>query len=261
MLNIKKLKYFIFLIRYFFNVIKDKNFYFKNSKSQNKNQESLFLKKISNKIKKKTFLEIGFHYNQFNCIGLIKKGFKGTLIDGGKYTNITIMRLINFLLNLNLKIFNTFLTKKNIKNIEIDKKIGCLSIDIDGNDYWILKELLNYTSPEIIIAEYNASFQKRSISVPYDPKFIRHEKHPSGWYHGVSLNGLTRFHKKKNYYLIKVIGGLNAIFASKEFIKKNNLKSYSAKSLYAENQLRNQWSNTDAKMQYKKIKYLKYVRI
>jgi hypothetical protein len=157
-----------------------------------------------------------------------------------------------------------FLDRDNINCIigqNVSGEIGILSIDVDGNDYWILKELLNYTTPEIIIAEYNATFQKRFITVPYSKKFVRHEKHPSGYYHGVSLNGLVKFHKKKNYYLIKVIGGLNAIFASKEFIKKNNLKTYTAKNSYAENQLRNQWSNTDAQMQYKKIKHLKYVRI
>jgi len=261
MCKIKKIKYFIFLVIYFFNIIKDKNYYFKKTKSQNKNLENLFLKKISNKIQNKTFLEIGFHYNQFNCIGLIKKGFNGTLMDGGKYTNIAIMKLINLLLCLKLKIINIFLTRNNIKKIKISKNIGCLSIDIDGNDYWILKELLNYTSPEIIIAEYNASFQKRSITVPYDKKFTRHEKHPSGWYHGISLNGLANFLKKRNYYLIKVVGGLNAIFVSKEFFKKNKLKKYSARNLYAENQLRNEWSNTNAKEQYQIIKHLKYVKI
>ena len=72
MCKIKKIKYFIFLVIYFFNIIKDKNYYFKKTKSQNKNLENLFLKKISNKIQNKTFLEIGFHYNQFNCISLIK---------------------------------------------------------------------------------------------------------------------------------------------------------------------------------------------
>lgn len=256
-----KIQYFIFLIRYFFNIIRDKNYYFKKTKSQSKNLESLFLKKISNKIQKKIFVEIGFHYNQFNCISLIKKRFEGTLIDGGKYTNIAIMKIINLLLGLNLKIINLFLTKNNIKKIKISKNIGCLSIDIDGNDYWILKELLNYTSSEIIIAEYNASFKKRSITVPYDEKFKRHEKHQSGWYHGISLNGLAKFLKKKNYYLIEVIGGLNAIFASKEFIKKNNFKTYSPRNLYSENQFRNQWSKTNAQEQYKKIKHLKYVKI
>ena len=54
------------------------------------------------------------------------------------------------------------------------KNIGCLSLDIDGNDYWILKKIINENiCPEVIITEYNASFLDKSISVPYDESFDR----------------------------------------------------------------------------------------
>ena len=81
---------FFFIIKIFF----DKNFFFKFAKSQNKNQENNFLKKISKNIKNKNFIEIGFHNTEFNCIGLIEKNFSGILIDSGRYSNIILMKLI-----------------------------------------------------------------------------------------------------------------------------------------------------------------------
>jgi hypothetical protein len=32
----------------------------------------------------------------------------------------------------------------------------------------------------------------QALSVPYDPTFDRHEKHPSGWYYGASLTAVAK---------------------------------------------------------------------
>ena len=58
-------------------------------------------------------------------------------------------------------------------------QIGVLSIDVDGNDYWFLKELID-SSPSVICVEYNSTFGLEPITVPYDPSFNRYEKHPTG---------------------------------------------------------------------------------
>ena len=72
---------------------------------------------------------------------------------------------------------NLFVNKKNINSL-IPKKLGVLSIDIDGNDYWILNEILSTKSNiEMIVVEYNASFLDKCITVPYDENFNRHIKH------------------------------------------------------------------------------------
>ena len=63
---------------------------------------------------------------------------------------------------------NLFVNKKNINSL-IPKKLGVLSIDIDGNDYWILNEILSTKQNiEMIVVEYNASFLDNCITVPYD---------------------------------------------------------------------------------------------
>lgn len=91
-------------------------------------------------------------------------------------------------------------------------EIDLLSIDIDGNDYWIW-EALDVVSPRVVVIEYNASFGRRAITVPYDAGFVRFRKHRSGWYHGASLAALAKLGRRKGYDLISTdSGGVNAFF-------------------------------------------------
>lgn len=98
----KKVKSIINLAIYFFRVFLNKNYYFTNTKSQSENKENKYINKLSNFITNKLFVEIGFQYNQFNCVNLIKKNFNGILIDGG-------VNLISMLCGL----FSGGLKKKN----------------------------------------------------------------------------------------------------------------------------------------------------
>ena len=51
------------------------------------------------------------------------------------------------------------LIEKNVTN----NKVGLLSLDIDGNDYWILNEIKNI-KPIIIIVEWNSLFGSKKVS-------------------------------------------------------------------------------------------------
>lgn len=156
----------------------------------------------------KTFIEFGFHVNQFNCAPLIKD-HDGLLIDGDK-NQVADAR---HFLPKNIRVENAFLTLDNIKFIkDAFSSVGVLSIDVDGNDYWFMEALLD-TNPSIIVVEYNASFGHESVTVPYDPAFDRNEKHPTGWYHGASLTALHKLAKSKGYGLAAISeGGGNAFF-------------------------------------------------
>ena len=91
--------------------------------------------------------------------------------------------------------------------------IDILSIDIDGVDYWVLSNL-EILRPRVLVVEYNAVFgPKRALTVPYDPKFYRHDYHPSGLYFGASLMALQKLVAKKGYRLIAGdSSGTNAFF-------------------------------------------------
>ena len=103
------------------------------------------------------------------------------------------------------------------------KTLGFLSIDIDGNDYWVLLEILkNKIFPEVIIVEYNASLLKHSITIPYIEDFNLYTHHSSQCYHGASLTAFNNLLSKYDYSLIKSIAGVNAVFVNNEVLKKSN---------------------------------------
>ena len=249
----------IYFLKSFFKV-----YYFKKyGKSQSNNQEALSLLNYCDEFNiHKSFVEFGFEQFQYNCIELTKANFKGLLLDGnnktcdyaneiyrkGKYNSRALSHWIDL---DSLDPLKKFYSKNN-------NKLGVLSVDIDGNDYFILKELMKFITPEIIIVEYNPSFGERNISVPYKKNFVRHKEHQSGWYHGASFNAFRAL-LKKDYYLMENIDGLNLIFLLKS--KAINSDYELKKIKYKEGLLRNKWSGKNANQQFEEINHLKYIKL
>jgi hypothetical protein len=170
----------------------------------------------------KNFLEIGTQdYKESNTrFLLINRNWNGYLIEADKdaINNIKSQRIY---WRYNLTAINEFITKDNINDVikknNIPKKLGLLSLDIDGVDYWILKKLSSL-DPSIIICEYNSLFgQKKMVTVPYKKNFIRSIEHYSNLYYGASINAFIDLMKKKNYCLL----GTNSAGNNAFFIKKN----------------------------------------
>lgn len=252
-------------INYFFKIfLINPDLYFSLTKSQFNDEENIFITNLSNHVKNKNFVEIGYHYRELNCIGLIKKNFDGKLIDAdmGSSLNSLIMQIIIKRLKRNIQIIRRFINLKNIDDIFDMKNLGCLSIDIDGNEYWILKEILSKKLiPEIIITEYNASFLSHEITVPYEENFNIHKKHPSLWYHGASLAAFNKLLSEYNLSLVKVVNGTNAIFVNDKVLKESKLKKLTPKELYQECESRNKKGGNTAKDQYNTIKHLPLINV
>lgn len=236
----------------------------KKAISQSNNEESIALLNYAEELRiDKSFIEFGFGPFQYNSINLTKKNYKGLLIDATK-SNCDHGNKIFKSLKLNTTAICQWITLESLeKIIDFVKKnngrLGVLSVDIDGNDYWILKKLLNHFKPEIICVEYNASFLLKSISIPYMADFERHKIHSSGFYHGASI---TAFYNllNKEYALIENINGLNLIFVRNDFLL-DKYNALSPEEAYLENPLRNKWSNSTSKEQWNKIKDLKFIEI
>ena len=98
-----------------------------------------------------------------------------------------------------------------------DGELDLLSIDIDGNDYWVW-ETLNAARPRVVVIEYNAVFgPARSLTVPYAERPSPYEAHPTGWYHGASLTALARLADRKGYVLAGAESrGVNAFFVRRD---------------------------------------------
>jgi len=104
-----------------------------------------------------------------------------------------------------------------------------LSIDIDGNDYWVW-EAIKVITPIIIIIEYNTVFGiDRAVTIPYDPLFNRTKAHHSNLYYGVSLLSLCDLAKEKGYDFVGCnSSGNNAYFIRKD--KKGDIRALSPKA-------------------------------
>jgi len=106
-----------------------------------------------------------------------------------------------------------FITAENINALfekyNVPPAFDLLSIDIDGNDYWVWKSITAYR-PRVVIIEYNASVPPTESRVmPYDPNF----RWSGTDYFGASLLALTTLGSAKGYTLVGCdSSGTNAFF-------------------------------------------------
>jgi hypothetical protein len=155
-------------------------------------------------IKKTSFVEFGVQdYRESNTRFLVNNdGWSGTIIDGGE-DHIAFVRETGLDWRMGLKAISAFLDRENINEVldgaGVTGDIGLLSIDVDGNDYWIL-ESLQAASPRILIVEYNSTFGPDiAVTVPYDARFARTDAHFSNLYYGASLQALCLLATRKGY--------------------------------------------------------------
>lgn len=96
-------------------------------------------------------------------------------------------------------------------------EIDLLSIDIDGNDYWIWRAI-RAIEPRVVVIEYNATFGSDEVRIArYHETFDRFALHPSGVYHSASLPAMARLGRAKGYRLVAgESGGLNAFFVRED---------------------------------------------
>jgi hypothetical protein len=199
----------------------------------------------------RTFVEFGFHPIEFNCAELARDPeWRGLLIDG----NARQVEDARSLFSDRIKIVEAFLTRDNLEFIKSTfAKIGVLSIDVDGNDYWFLEKLID-TEPGIVCVEYNSSFGLEPITIPYDPAFDRHQKHPRGWYHGASLTALAKLCASRGYGLAAVSNaGLNAFFT-----KSGRLDP---KTEWRPNALRERYSGIIHEQQWKDVRSMPFEHV
>jgi hypothetical protein len=148
----------------------------------------------------------GDGYSLSNTRFFAEKGWQVLMMDGKPNPNAGVMQ--------------EFITTENIN--ELFKKYGVsnsfdlLSIDIDGNDYWVWKAL--QYEPRVIVIEINGAIESGiSKTIVYDPKFI----HDGTQYYGASLEALRRLGREKGYTLVCQHQALNAFFVRESLVPPN----------------------------------------
>jgi hypothetical protein len=116
-----------------------------------------------------------------------------------------------------VRIAEAWITPENVDAVfranGVPRDVDLVSIDIDGNDYWVWRAL-EAVRPRVVAIEYNASLGPEELLVTrYEEHFDRFALHPRGWYHGASLAALERLGRTRGYRLVGCdSAGFNAFF-------------------------------------------------
>ncbi len=143
-----------------------------------------------------------------NTANLWKKGWKTVLIESNeqrfkilkeKTTGFNVVCIREFVEISGENTIENILIRYNIP-LEID----LLSIDIDGDDYYILKSL-EQLKPRVIVCEYNST-------IPPELELVPQPKN----YFGCSALSLTKLAEEKGYFLVSATR-MNCIFVKSEY--------------------------------------------
>lgn len=178
----------------------------------------------------KTFVEFGVgDYLESNTRFLLEaRNWRGVVLDGSK-DHIAKIRSQPFYWRQQLTANQAFIDTQNINDLisaaGLEGEIGLLSIDVDGNDYWIW-QAISVVSPAIVAVEYNAVFgDRQAISVPYRADFLRSRAHHSHLFFGASILALINLGGEIGYRFVGTTStGCNAFF-----VRNDVFNSISAK--------------------------------
>lgn len=183
-------------------------------------------------VPRKIFIEFGVgNYTEANTRFLLMNNHWSGLVIDSSQPGIDYIKKDDIYWKYDLNAVCEHITKDNINQILKDNvkesDIGLLSIDIDGNDYWMWKEI-NVVKPRIVICEYNSIFGcERFVTVPYDKNFNRTKKHFSNLYFGASLPALCLLAEEKGYDFVGCnLAGNDAFFVRKDLSNPFRLCDY-----------------------------------
>lgn len=170
----------------------------------------------------KVFVEFGVEdFREANTRFLmINDNWEGLVLDADPEL-VNRLRCQDIYWRYHLAAKSAFISAENINelisDVGIRGDIGLLSVDIDGNDYWVWKAI-SVITPRIVICEYNSLFgRKHQITTPYKPDFHKTKHHYSNLCFGASLAAICGLATEKGYEFIGSNSeGCNAFFVRKD---------------------------------------------
>jgi hypothetical protein len=161
----------------------------------------------------------------FECIGASNRYFvEFGAWDGRHLSNTAHLRLDHGWSGLLMEgaperrseqVQREFVTVENLQALftryQVPQSFDLLSIDIDGNEYWVWKALRDFR-PRVVVIEYNVFFGTAvSKTMPYDPAHTWDKT----LFHGASLAALLKLGREKGYSLVHTDSyAPNAFFVS-----------------------------------------------
>ena len=178
-------------------------------------------------LRHQTFVEFGVgDYSESNTRFLLQKdNWSGFVMDGSEQC-IQALKNAPYFWRQDLRAKAVFITRDNIRQLLSEAvaewaELDLLHIDLDGNDYWIWKEI--DLKPPLVIVEYNSTFGiDRAITIPYSDSFCRTKAHYSNLYWGSSLRALHTLAIEKGYQFVGCnSAGNNAYFVRDDVMNEN----------------------------------------
>ena len=170
----------------------------------------------------RSFVEFGVeNYTEANTRFLLgNDSWRGLVFDGSP-RHVADIRASESYWRNDLTAVAAFITAENIDSLiakaGFSGSIGILSIDIDGNDYWVWQNI-TCIDPVIVVVEYNSVFgADHAVTTPYDPSFNRTHAHYSNLYWGASIKAFHYLAARKGYALVgSNSAGNNAFFVRRD---------------------------------------------
>ncbi|MSR87960.1 MAG: hypothetical protein EXS69_02235 [Candidatus Zambryskibacteria bacterium] len=210
----------------------------------------------------RTFVEMGVEDGrECNTANLSRNfGWNGLMIDANENW---VRSAEDFYRDYRVKVAHSFVTAENINQTILQNnlkgEIDLLSIDIDGNDYWVWKAI-NAVSPRIVVLEYNSSFGQRSVTQKYMPdhRFSPREENPL--FFGASLKALAKLSKEKGYILVACdVHGHDAFFIRADVAAGQFKEQEPEETFYPNPHTLEKFGTLDD--QFNQIKHLDFVEI
>ena len=114
-----------------------------------------------------------------------------------------------------------WITAENINTILKENGVpfapDLLSLDLDGNDYHVLKEVLSEFSPRVIIVEINIAYGDRPGFMPYDPNYDYYKNRDA--FHGMGYRSCVDLVKEK-YVPLSIVCNTNMILIRRDLVEE-----------------------------------------
>jgi hypothetical protein len=163
------------------------------------------------------FVEIGSgDGRECNCARLVlEEAWCGAFVEADPTTYVRLSE--RYRGRENILCLHERVTSANVESLlaahGVPRSFDLLSIDIDGNDYWVWKAIREWRA-RVVVIEFNASH-------PPPRRWVMKEDPEHRWdgtdYFGASLASLTALGRKKGYVLVTTERqGVNAFFVADE---------------------------------------------
>jgi len=175
-------------------------------------------------LRENTFVEFGVeNYREANTRFLaMNRNWRGLVMDGSA-DHMRALRDEEFSWRYDVKGVSAFITTENINSLLAEhgfsSGLGILSVDIDGNDYWVL-EAIKPLDVSLLIVEYNPVFgDVHALTTPYAPAFGRFDLHYSGLCFGASIVAIRGLAEARGYTFVgSCSNGINAFFVRNDLM-------------------------------------------